>query len=108
MRSKAEQIHAAWGAGDQIGALRIFDDPNADLVREPFVAGAPEILEAMLAHHCIDGRNGFNLLFSPTPFPGHHAVVRLPLLDVRRDWHDPLHVVGPPKRHAVGAMTRRI
>lgn len=46
--------------------LWVFDDPNAGLVREPFVAGAPEILEALLAHHNIDGRNGFNLLFSAT------------------------------------------
>jgi hypothetical protein len=28
------------------------------LVREPFVAGASEILEALLAHHNIDGHNG--------------------------------------------------
>jgi hypothetical protein len=28
--------------------------------------GAPEILEALLPHHNIDGRNGFNLLFSAT------------------------------------------
>jgi hypothetical protein len=27
--------------------LWVFDDPEADLVREPFVMGAPEILEAM-------------------------------------------------------------
>lgn len=43
--------------------LWVFDDPNAELVREPFVAGTPEILEAIAwsLHHNIDGRNGFNL-----------------------------------------------
>ena len=74
--------------------------PETDLVREPFVMGAPEILEAMLAHHNVDGRNGFNLLFSATPFPGHHAVaewlreegggnwyqVSLPSGEVREGW----------------------
>jgi hypothetical protein len=80
--------------------LWVFDDPNAGLVREPFVAGAPEILEAMLAHHNINGRSGFNLLFSAASFPGHHAVaqwlreegggnwyrVKLPSGDVREGW----------------------
>jgi hypothetical protein len=50
--------------------LWVFDDPTTGLVREPFVAGVPDLLEALLAHHNIDGRNGFNLLFSVTPFPG--------------------------------------
>jgi hypothetical protein len=52
----------------------VFDDPNTDLVREPFVAGVPDVLEALLAHRNIDGQNGFNLLFSAMAFPGHQAV----------------------------------
>jgi hypothetical protein len=47
----------------------VFDDPERDLVKEPFVSGMPEIIDAMvkdipLAH------DGFRLLFSSEAFPG--------------------------------------
>ena len=52
----------------------VFDDPRTGLVREAFVAGIPEILQALHAEHKItDPDNGFNLFFSPTPFPGYQA-----------------------------------
>lgn len=57
----------------------VFDDPRAGLVREPFVAGAPEIIDAALARAGIpfaDARKGFTLTFSAIPFPGHQLVLR--------------------------------
>ena len=50
----------------------VFDDPDVDLHREPFVAGVPQILGLLRSQHGITGEK-FNILFSPTPFPGHHA-----------------------------------
>jgi hypothetical protein len=52
--------------------LWVFDDPGVGLVREPFVAGADEIIEALSAS--IPGaRSGFTLLFSAQRFPGANA-----------------------------------
>lgn len=48
----------------------VFDDPNTGLVREPFVAGVPEMLE-MLVRDIPGATNGFRLLFSAQPFPGY-------------------------------------
>ena len=51
--------------------LWVFDDDRVGLVREALIAGCPEILEALHAEYKInDPDNGFNLIFSPTPFPG--------------------------------------
>jgi hypothetical protein len=48
----------------------VFDDARAGLVREPFVAGVPEMIDEMVAG--IPGAtNGFRLLFSVQPFPGY-------------------------------------
>ena len=47
----------------------MFDDPAVGLVREPFVAGIPEIFEKILKRHRITGaENGFSLLFSSERF----------------------------------------
>lgn len=51
----------------------VFDDARTGLVKEALVAGVPEILEALHQEHkIVNPKAGFNLLFSPTPFPGHH------------------------------------
>lgn len=48
----------------------VFDDSRAGLVREPFVAGVPEMIDVMVQD--IPGAtNGFRLLFSAQPFPGY-------------------------------------
>jgi len=52
--------------------LWVFDDDAVDLVREPFVAGADLIMDR-LAERVPDGRNGFTLIFSELPFPGHQV-----------------------------------
>ncbi len=48
----------------------VFDDSAAGLVREPFVAGVPEMID-VLVKGIPDATNGFRLLFSAQPFPGY-------------------------------------
>ncbi|HUP57472.1 MAG TPA: DUF6717 family protein [Bdellovibrionota bacterium] len=50
----------------------VFDDPEAGLVREPFVAGVPAILDRLVAG-IPRASEGFRLLFSSSPFPGYQA-----------------------------------
>ncbi len=53
----------------------VFDDVSRGLKREPFVAGIPGIIER-LVEGIPDADNGFRLLFSAQPFPGHtHTLV---------------------------------
>ncbi len=47
----------------------VFDDDRAGLVREPFVAGVPEMIDAAVSG-IADAAAGFRLLFSARPFPG--------------------------------------
>lgn len=47
----------------------VFDDPAVDLVKEPFVSGADEIIDRLSAD--IPGAaSGVTILFSANPFPG--------------------------------------
>jgi hypothetical protein len=48
----------------------VFDDDRVGLVREPFVAGIPEMID-LLTGHIPDARKGFRLTFSASPFPGY-------------------------------------
>jgi hypothetical protein len=47
----------------------VFDDERVGLVREPFIAGVPEIIDGLVAS-IPNADKGFKLLFSPKPFPG--------------------------------------
>ena len=47
----------------------VFDDPATGLKREPFVAGVPEMIDA-LVKDVPDAKSGFRLLFSANKFPG--------------------------------------
>ena len=59
----------------------VFDDAAVGLDREPFVAGADDIIERLTSG--IQGaENGFSLVFSAEPFPGHQTV-----LEWRREEH---------------------
>jgi len=49
----------------------VFDDPSAGLVREPFVASVPEMID-VLVRDIPAATNGFRLLLSAQPFPGYH------------------------------------
>ena len=48
----------------------VFDDSSSRLVREPFVAGVPEMID-VLVKDIPNADKGFRLLFGATPFPGH-------------------------------------
>jgi hypothetical protein len=52
----------------------VFDDPAVGLKREPFVAGVPEMIDA-LVKDIPDSREGFRLLFSANAFPGHQKTL---------------------------------
>jgi len=48
----------------------VIDDPAVGLNREPFVAGIPEMIDAMVKD-IPDSERGFRMLFSTHPFPGY-------------------------------------
>lgn len=50
----------------------VFDDEKVGLVQEPFVSGADDIIER-LVKDVPDADNGFILIFSSGPFPGHQV-----------------------------------
>jgi hypothetical protein len=52
----------------------VFDDSSAGLVREPFVAGVPEMID-VLVKDVPNADGGFRLLFSAQPFPGHQKTL---------------------------------
>jgi hypothetical protein len=55
-------IEPYWSSGTWV-----FDDPSTGLVREPFVSGIPEMIDA-LTREIPNAREGFRLLFSGSPF----------------------------------------
>jgi hypothetical protein len=51
--------------------LWVFDDVQAELVKEPFVAGADTLIDIAIEQKGIENaQDGFLLLFSAAPFPG--------------------------------------
>jgi hypothetical protein len=48
----------------------VFDDPTVGLDKEPFVSGADLMMDQLVAG-IANAHQGFRLLFSATPFPGH-------------------------------------
>ena len=48
----------------------VFDDGRVGLVREPFVAGVPEMIDHVV-RDIAAARNGFRMTFSDIPFPGY-------------------------------------
>ncbi len=52
--------------------LWVFDDEAVELVKEPFISGADEIIDRMV-HDIPDAEGGFTLLFSSQPFPGYQV-----------------------------------
>jgi len=48
----------------------VFDDPRAGLAQEPFVAGADEMIDRVVAR-LPNADKGFVMVFSAFPFPGH-------------------------------------
>ena len=62
---KPYYLHGTW----------VFDDAEKKLKQEPFVAGVPEILNALVAD-IPNAKKGFRLTFSAIAFPGHEMVAR--------------------------------
>jgi hypothetical protein len=48
----------------------VFDDARVGLDKEPFVSGADDMIDVLVAE-IPNADNGFRMLFSATPFPGH-------------------------------------
>jgi hypothetical protein len=48
----------------------VFDDPRVGLSAEPFVGGADTMIDRVVAD-IPDAANGFIMMFSQNPFPGH-------------------------------------
>jgi hypothetical protein len=70
----------------KIQGVWVFDDASVGLVQEPFVSGADDIMERMVAglDHPDDG---FTLLFSANPFPGHQAIFEWRRADMGGNWY---------------------
>lgn len=55
----------------------VFDDPRVGLDKEPFISGADTMIDRVVAD-IANAEQGFTLIFSATPFPGHQYLL---------DWH---------------------
>lgn len=69
----------------------VFDDDAVGLVREPFVAGVPEMIEQLLRLAGISREqavNGFRMLFSSQPFPGVQAKLEHSEEEVGGHWYE--------------------
>jgi hypothetical protein len=72
------------------GGTWVFDDPTVGLVREPFVAGVPEMIDDMIVDAGMDldaSREGITLLFSATPFPGYQKQVKRVREELGGNWY---------------------
>ncbi|QDT69998.1 hypothetical protein MalM25_29420 [Planctomycetes bacterium MalM25] len=56
----------------QYNGAWVFDDDRVGLVREPFVAGVPEMID-VLVEDIDEPAEGFRLTVSANPFPGYEA-----------------------------------
>ena len=70
----------------------VFDDPRVGLVREPFVAGVPEMID-MLVKDIPHADQGFRLTFSARPFPGYQKKLIWLRGDSTGNWY---RVDNPP------------
>lgn len=52
----------------QYEGVWVFDDPDVDLVKEPFVFGVPEMIDGLI-NDIPNAKQGFKLIFSKKPFP---------------------------------------
>ena len=50
----------------------VFDDKKVGLIQEPFVSGADTVIEMMVSN-IPNASEGFTLIFSANPFPGHQV-----------------------------------
>ena len=71
----------------------VFDDEAKGLVREPFVAGIPEMIDEAVKP-IPDAKNGFRLMFSATPFPGYQFVLTHTRTEMSGNWYTPEGLQG--------------
>jgi hypothetical protein len=64
----------------------VFDDPAVGLRREPFVAGIDNMIDQLVAS-IPDAEQGFRLIFSATPFPGHTVKLEWRREDSGGNWY---------------------
>ncbi len=63
-----------------------FDDPDVGLVREPFVAGIPEMIDTLVAD-IPNADKGFRLTFSASEFPGYQKKLTWLRGDKQGNWY---------------------
>ena len=70
----------------KIKGVWVFDDPSVGLVQEPFISGTDDIIERLVVglDHPAEG---FTLLFSASPFPGHNATFEWRRSEMDGNWY---------------------
>jgi hypothetical protein len=64
----------------------VFDDPAVGLVKEPFVAGVPEMIDAAV-RDVPRAAQGFLAVFSANPFPGAHVTLERTREEASGTWY---------------------
>ena len=64
----------------------VFDDYNYSLKAEPFVSGAPEVIDE-LVKDINNAESGFRLIFSLQPFPGYKAKLKWTNAEYNGNWY---------------------
>jgi hypothetical protein len=64
----------------------VFDDPRVGLVQEPFVAGADTMIDRVVAD-IPRAEQGFVMMFSASPFPGHQVRLEWRRADRDGNWY---------------------
>jgi len=83
MRNQIQVIAPYWLESVQTW---VFDDERVELVEEPFVSGIPEMIDDLVAD-IPEARNGFRLLFSANPFPGHQRKLEWVREELGGNWY---------------------
>jgi len=66
----------------------VFDDPRVGLAQEPFVAGADTMIDRVVAQMGLpQPEQGFVLVFSGSPFPGHQFRLQWRRADGGGNWY---------------------
>ncbi|WP_442483836.1 DUF6717 family protein [Aeoliella sp. SH292] len=64
----------------------VFDDPRVGLVREPFVAGVPEMIDILVAD-IPEADQGFRMTVSATEFPGYEKELTWNRAEADGNWY---------------------
>ena len=64
----------------------VFDDPDKGLCKEPFVSGIDTMINR-ITERIPGAKDGFRLLFSPTPFPGYEIALEWRRPEYGGNWY---------------------